>query len=51
MEKQFQSLTLNVMDSATISGTMRFIGINNGHLVQLLLHGGNDDNLIQPRIN
>ena len=50
LEKEVQSLSLNAMDSNSISGTMKFQGTLNGHPVQNLLDGGSDDNFIQPRL-
>lgn len=38
------------MNSALVSGTMRFTGLVNGHQVQILLDGGSDDSFIQPRL-
>lgn len=43
-------LSLNAMNSAAASGTMRFTGTIKGHPVKILLDGGSDDNFIQPRI-
>lgn len=42
--------SLNAMNSAPISGTMRFSGCVNGQQVQILLDGGSDDSFIQPRL-
>lgn len=42
--------SLNAMNSAPVSGTMRFTGLVNGHQVQILLDGGSDDSFIQPRL-
>lgn len=42
--------SLNAMNSAAATGTMRFIGSIKGQPVNILLDGGSDDNFIQPRI-
>lgn len=42
--------SLNAMNSAVASGTMRFTGSIKGQPVKILLDGGSDDNFIQPRI-
>lgn len=47
--EESQSVSLNAMGSG-ISGTMRFTGVINGHSVQILLDGGNDDSFIRPRL-
>lgn len=52
-EKEVESnpkLSLNAMNSATPSGTMRFTGTIKGQPVKILLDGGSDDNFIQPRV-
>lgn len=43
-------LALNAMNSAALSGTLRFTGMIHGQPVQMLLDGGSDDNFIQPRL-
>lgn len=50
LQQEFQSLSLHAMDSTLISGTLRFTGYINGHVVQVLLDGGSDDNFLQPRV-
>lgn len=42
--------SLNVMNSAPVSGTMGFIRSINGYVVVVLLDRGSDDSFIQPRI-
>ncbi|XP_039120775.1 uncharacterized protein LOC120257362 isoform X1 [Dioscorea cayenensis subsp. rotundata] len=49
-EEATQKLALNAMNSATLSGILRFSGTIKGHPVNILLDGGSDDNFIQPRI-
>ena len=48
-KENFQSLSFHAMDSTTLSCTMRFTGLINGHSVGILLDGGSDDNFIQSR--
>lgn len=49
-EESISKLSLNAMNSAPLSGTMRFIGSIHGHPIAILLDGGSDDNFIQPRV-
>lgn len=49
-EDQSLKHSLNAMNSTAVSGTMRFMGIVNGHPVKILLDGGSDDSFIQPKI-
>lgn len=48
--EQSPKLSLNAMNSALVSGTMRFLGLINRQPVKILLDGGSDDSFIQPRI-
>lgn len=49
-DKPISNLSLNAMNSAFLYGTMRFLGFIHGHLVKILLDGGDDDNFIQARL-
>ena len=48
VEEQFHNLSLIAMDITLASGTIRFIGLLNGHPVHILLDRGTDNNFIQP---
>lgn len=48
LQQDFQSLSLHAMDSTIIFGTLRYVGYINGHVVQVLLDRGSDDNFLHP---
>lgn len=49
LQQEFQSFLLYAMDSAVISGTLRFTGRINGHKIQVLLDDGSD-NFLQLKV-
>lgn len=51
MKEQFQHVFLNAMDIISIYDTLRFIGTINGRSVEILLDGGNYDNIMQLRVS
>lgn len=46
IEEQTPNIPLNAMNSAAVSGTMRFSRTLNGHPIKILLDEGSDDSFI-----
>lgn len=50
VEEPVPKVALNAMKSGQLAGTLCFIGEIKGHPIKILLDGGSDENVIQPRI-